>query len=566
LAIDRRWLAGGAAVILAALVAVIGVAAIDHWREQPPPLPPAIRLALSPPPGAEPGSGDEPLDAAISPDQSEIVFAATTNGVTQLWRRAFSDERAELVPGTEGARFPAWKQTGRVISFFAAGRLKAVAGGVTDLTAAPASAGATWLRDGSLLFGTASGPIKRLRDGRVTDATTLAAGDIAHTFPFAVGTTDDFVYTAARVDGRRVARLVSNGQARDLSATSGHAVLVDDHLLHVRDGVLLAYPRNPETGILSGRGVPIGFNVGVSPQGRALFSASPRLVLHAPAATRARQLVWLNASGTRESAVGDTGDYWQVRLSPDDAQVAVTAMAPLLRTLDVVVMPTAGAGDAQRLTSAIAADTDPVWSPDGSRVMFRSMQDGQPNLFARTVRVKDGRDELILRSDLDETPTDWNGRQVLFHARDADGVDVYLLDIRTGARGRVANTGFNETDARWSADGRWAAFVSDESGRPDIYARRADGMRVQVSFGGGMRPRWSRNGAAIFFVRGSQMMRADLAGDRFSAPRALFDVPGIVDFDVAHRSDRFLVVLPVAGSVRPTVSSIVDWRSLIGAP
>ena len=553
-------------LLLAFVVGILVYPAVRHLREPLPATPAAIRLALSPPPGADFGWGDEPLDAAISPDESSIVFAATANGVTQLWRRALADERAEAVPGTEGARFPAWKQTGGVISFFAGGRLKAVAERVTDLASAPAAAGATWLRDGSLLFGTGSGPIQRLRDGQVTDATTLIAGDIAHTFPVAVGTTNDFVYTAARMDGRRVARLVSNGQARDLGATSGHAVLVADHLLHVRDGVLLAYRRSAETGTLTARGVPIGFNVGVSPAGRALFTASPRLLLHAPAAPRARQLVWLDASGTRQAVVGDTGDYWQVRLSPDDAQVAVTAMAPQLRTLDVVLMPTAGAGDAQRLTSAIAADMDPVWSPDGARVMFRSMQDGQPNLYARTVRVKEGRDEPILRTELEETPTDWNGRQVLFHARGPSGADIYLLDLRTGARGRIADTGFNETDARWSPDGQWTAFVSDESGRPDIYARRGDGVRIQVSFAGGVRPRWSRNGTAIFFVRGSQMMRADLAAGRFSAPRALFDVPGLVDFDVAHRSDRFLVVLPVARGVTPTISSIVDWRSLIGAP
>src|SRR6185436_13117819 len=95
-------------------------------REVPPPPPPTIRLSLTAPPGAELGAGDDVLDAAISPDGRQIVFVATMEGVAQLWRRAFDTDRAEPLAGTEGAAMPAWKATGRVVSFFAAGRLKQI--------------------------------------------------------------------------------------------------------------------------------------------------------------------------------------------------------------------------------------------------------------------------------------------------------------------------------------------------------------------------------------------------------------------------------------------------------
>ena len=562
--------------ILIAALAFVSVVAVRHLREQPPPPPSAVRLSFPPPAETDLGFGDHPLDAAFAPDGTQIAFVATSRGVTQLWLRGLEQERAEPIAGTEGAQLPAWKQTGTVVSFFADGRLKAVAVGeqvpqdrrvTTDLGAVAMPGGSAWLADGSLLYADRRGPIQRLRQGQVTAATALSAGDVMHLFPMSSGS-DAFVYVSVRDDGRRIARLVSGGQQRDLTATSGQAVLIDNQLLHVRDGVLLRYRLNPETGALSSRGVPLALNVGLTPDGRALFAASPHLVLHAPAIPRARQLVWFDQSGARIGSTGDVGAYWQVRLSPDDRRVAVTATAPLLRTLDVIVMPTAGPGDALRLTSSITADTDPVWSPDGLRVLFRSLQGGQPNLFARSADGRDATDEPILASDQDETPSDWNGRHVLFHARTSGALDVLTLDTRTGASGPVLNSGFNETDARWSPDGRWMTYVSDDSGQSDIYARRDDGMRVRVSSGGGVRPRWSRDGRTLFFLRGSQMMRADMAaGDvpRFTPPRVLFDVRGIVDFDVAHGSDRFLAIVPVSSERPVTVGGLLNWASLGGS-
>src|SRR5687767_14738788 len=111
-----------AAIALVVVVALLAVPAVRHFREQPPPRPPAVRLSFAMPPGVEPGFGEETLDAAISPDESEVIFVATPllqgSGIRQLWRRVLDSERAEPVAGTEGAQQPAWKRTGHVVSFF----------------------------------------------------------------------------------------------------------------------------------------------------------------------------------------------------------------------------------------------------------------------------------------------------------------------------------------------------------------------------------------------------------------------------------------------------------------
>jgi serine/threonine-protein kinase len=170
-------------------------------------------------------------------------------------------------------------------------------------------------------------------------------------------------------------------------------------------------------------------------------------------------------------------------------------------------------------------------------------------------------------SPADETPTDWRDGRIIVHAPGPKGdLDLWTVNGDTGAREAIANTGFHETDARLSPDGRWLAYVSDESGQPDVYAMpQPRGPRVRVSFAGGTRPRWSRDGRAVFFLRGAQIMRADVSGSAFTTPRAVLDVPGVRDFDMAHRRDALIALVPAPNSTAASVSAIIDWQTLIPA-
>ena len=428
-----------------------------------------------------------------------------------------------------------------MISFFTGDRLKQVSladGAVRDLATTTAAFGASWLPDGSLLFAAdARGAIRRLSNGATTDATKLHPGDRAHTFPMAVGleagvgSSTAFVYTAMLDDGRRVVRLVESGRERDLVTTSGHAQLVGHMLLHVRDGVLLSQRLDPETRQGVGNAAPLMLDVGTAPSGHSFFAASERLLISAPRAARLRQLTWF-ALGSRGAAEGrgargegaptrEPGDYWQVRLSPDDRYAAVTQATPLLKTLDVVLMPMSETGNVEPVTRAVAADSDPAWSPDGRTLVFRSLQDGRPHLYTHAAHDQDGADAIVPMSEIDETPTDWRGDQVIAHAPGTAGdLDLWSIVPTTGTREKVASTRFNESDARLSPDGRWIAFVSDESGQRDIYATPwPRGARIRVSFAGGTHPRWARDSRSIFFLRDGSIMRADLR-EPPSRPRA----------------------------------------------
>ena len=556
------------AFVLAVIVALLAIPALRHLREKPPPPPPVLRLALDGPPGTELGSGDEVLDAAISPDERQIVFVATRAGATGLWRRALDSDRAEALKGTDGAQLPAWSPAGDAVAFFAGGRLRTISiadGAISDLAEAPSPAGVTWLPDGSILFAPRShSVISRLRDGTVAEATKLRPGDRAHVFPSSAGLTGDFAYTAVGDNGRRTVRLVQHGEERDLATTSGHGQIAGGYLLVVRDETLIAQPVDEKTGGLTGRAIPVSTHVGVTTTGRSVFVASSRVLLTAPSSPRARGLEWFDMTGARTGASGDPGDYWQVRLSPDDEHAAVSVVSPLLRTLDIVLIPTVPGTDAEPLTLALAADSDPVWSPDGRRVAFRSLQTGRPALFSKRAHDTGAKEEPLLEADA--TPTDWRGPTVLFHETgQTSGSDIWSVDTRTNARTAEVKSGFGDSDGRLSPDGRWLAYVSDESGHPDIYAEgRPGGTRVRVSFAGGTRPRWTRDGRSLLFLRGSTIMRAELlAGSpaRFVTAVPVLDVPGVRDFDVAHRRDAIVALVPVGSASPVPVSVVVDWQS-----
>lgn len=557
--------------VLAVAVVILAVPAVRHLREQPPPPPPILRLTLGAPPDTELGSGDEALDAAISPDERQIVFVATRNGTAMLWRRTLESDAAQPIDGTEGARLPAWSPDGSSVAFFAGGQLRRVpvaGGNATPLAEAPSPAGVAWLADGSLLFTPqANGNIRRLRDGATTDATTLGPGERAHVFPTSAAPIGSFAYTSVADSGRRTVRLVRDDGEHDLTTTSGHGQIAADVLLHVRDGALLTQRVDPGTGTLLGRALAALNDVGVSTSGHALFVASPRVLLSSSSSMRARELTWYDLSGQRTGMAGDAGDYWQVRLSPDDRDAAVTITAPLLRTLDVWIVPTNGRRDVEPLTLALAADSDPVWSSDGRTIAYRSLQSGRPALFTRRTHDRDASETRLGGEEIEGTPSDWRGRAITFHARDqASGYDIWSLDPSTLMRTAVVTDAFNETDGRWSPDGRWLAYVSDEPGHPEIYARNSTGTRVRVSFAGGSRPRWGRDGRSLFFQRGTSLVRStleDTSAPRFSPAVEVVTAADVRDFDVAHSRDALIAIVPVRTAVSVPVSAIVDWQSAL---
>lgn len=313
-------------------------------------------------------------------------------------------------------------------------------------------------------------------------------------------------------------------------------------------------------------------SAGVSAAGRTFAALSPRVAVFAAPGNQLQRLQWFDRSGTPAAIASEPGDYWQVRLSPDDRQAAVTMLEPLLRTLDVYVWRV-GSGSPVPVTLGLAADTDPVWSPDGRRLLFRSVRNGQARLFTREVGTTGAAEEPLLAPPADAgfagtVPSEWSrGGGILFAAaaRSRPDTDIFRLPAGSGEPDATVATGFNESDARLSPDGRWVAYVSDESGQPDVYVSGwPKGSRVRVSQAGGTRPRWA--GTSLYFARGDEVLRASRQRDAtpgFDLPQRVLAWPGLRDFDVSHAGERLLAIVPAAGAGPPEVGVIIDWPSAL---
>jgi len=579
------------ASILAVVAAVLAWRLVAIWRQPPPPLPSSIHLQLAPPPETILGAGEQTFDGAVSPSGDEVVFVATTaGGHVQLWRRLLTAAAATALPGTAGAANPAWVIGQRAVSFFAGNDLEVLALDTGTVTTAATGledpAGAAWLDDGSVLIGHLRGPLERWQQGRVTPATRLQAGDLGHRFPARVSA-DSWVYLAERADGSRVVRRSRHGTDTDLTRADGHALAVDGWLLYPRGGALLAQRLDVEAEHLSGRAEALVAAVGVSSVGRMQAAVSARVVLAGRAAGPRHRLMWFDASGRPQEPLSEPGDYWQVRLSPDDTQAAVTMLEPLLRTLDVYVLRRGSAAPLP-VSLGLAAESDPVWSPDGLTLLFQSLRGGQANLYTRRVGVEGAPETPVVQAPGTETPSDWTaGGDMLFSTQSAARTDTDVF--RRTADGTVVPAyadGFNQSDARVSPDGRFVAYVSDESGQPDVYVTawppragrvdsgaKGDGAapapaRTRVSQAGGSHPRWA--GRSLYFLRGDgEILRADrLAADdlAYAVPVRVLAFPGLRDFDTAHHGARILAVVPETATRPAPAEALVDWTSALAPP
>ena len=224
-----------------------------------------------------------------------------------------------------------------------------------------------------------------------------------------------------------------------------------------------------------------------------------------------RQLRWVDRSGRPIGVLGapDSTQPREVRLSPDSRTVALTRMVN--GNNDVWLIETAR-GVRQRFTSDPAREFQPIWSPDGSRLVFGSTRKGVVNLYERPVSGA-GAETLLLESPESKNASDWSsdGRWIVFDSQSQTTArDLWALPMSGEKRPiALAHTAADESDALFSPDGRWIAYESNESGRREIYVQPfpGPGSRSQISTGGGARARWHRDGKALFYVdQGNRLM------------------------------------------------------------
>jgi Tol biopolymer transport system component len=580
-----RWLpwAVASGVFLLSLLALVAL----YSRRAPRETPAATRFLIDPPPKTELRG-----TFAVSPDGRSVVLRGVTDGKVLLWVRALESLAVRPLAGTEEGGFPFWSPDSRFIGFFAEGKLKKIAatgGPAQTLCDAPDGRGGSWNEDGVILF--APKPLGELyrvasAGGTPTPLTRLdsSRGELAHYYPYFLPDGHHFLYLAIgsqpELEGLRVGSLDSKESKPLVNTHSSGAYAPPGYLLFLGDRTLMAQRFDADRFVIAGEPFPVADDVDrIGPVRLALFSVSRTGVLVSRSgSSEATQLTWFDRQGEQLGTIGPIANYSAPWLSPDERRVTFTSGVREGGDSDVWSIDVAR-GTLTRFTFDRAPDMSPVWSPDGGRILFASLRDGHGDLYQRAASGG-GADEVLVQSDFLKFPNDWSadGKFILYQEMNPKtSHDLWVFPLTGGQKQfPVLKTPFDERQGRFSPDGRWIAYASNESGPWQVYVRSFpdSGGKWQVSTNGGGQPQWRGDGRELFYVSADRkLMAVDVNGNgpTFDAgtPKELFvlriqavGLPGLRNYYAASKDGRRFLVAKVPGDPAASPTAVVlNWTA-----
>jgi serine/threonine protein kinase len=573
------------AAICFAIACVLGVL---YFMRTPAAEPNPVRFSLFPP---EKGSfeGDAPV---VSPDGRRIVFVARdSTGNSMIWMRNLATLQSTPMAGTENGTYPFWSPDSRFLAFFRDGKMKKIevnGGPALSVTDAADGRGGSWGSSGVIIFSPnyASGIFQVSEaGGKPTALTTLdtARREESHRWPHFLPDGRRFVYLNRSTDDEKtgvyLGSLDSPERSLLLPAKSNAVYVAPGFLLFVRERSLMAQGFDPEKGELRGDAFPITDATGLdAARGIGSFSASDNGVIAfggGGGSTGDRQLVWYDRSGKRLEKAGSVGNVYDLALSPDEKRVVFRRLDQQTRNQDLWILDLLR-GTESRFTFATATDDDPVWSPDGLRILFDSNPDGVPSPFVK-IASGAGSEQPLLKLPLATLPLDWSsdGRFILIHVEDPrTRTDLWALPTFGDKKPfPVVQTAAEEDVARFSPDGKWIVYQSDESGKSEIYVQAfpVSQGKWQISINGGGGASWSKDGREIYFLSPNKKLmavdvRATGASIEQGIPRPVFDTNVDVytapnRYAASKDGKRFLVNTTTdADNTRP-ITVVLNWIS-----
>ena len=575
------WLPWGIAAVFAF---ALGALAFVHFREAPP-VTPSINAVILPPHAY---NYDASIGGhmALSPDGTMIAFVATdSGGKGSLWVRLLSSSTARQLPETFGASFPFWAPDNIMIGFFVPGKLKKISISGTPAVVicdAQSGRGGAWNKDGVILFspsfdlvglsrvsagGGAPVPVTRVDSSR---------NESNHRWPHFLPDGNHFIYTtqakirSADYVGAIYASALDTSVDKLLVKVSSNTQYADGRLLYVRQASVVAQPFDIAALELSGDASPVVEKVEFSTdKSRGSFSiANNGFFAYQPAGNNPRRLWMVNRAGVKIKEVGDRALYNSAQLSRDGTKVVFDSQEG-----------DAGVGDiwlydltrdlSTRFTFDVALEWQPVWSPDGTRIVFASDKTGSGDLFIKNANGTEST-ALLLKDVPPKTPMDWSpdGRFLLYYLfSPTSKEDLWMLPMdSTKTPAPFLQTEFTESNARFAPDSRWAVYQSDESGSNEIYVRpfpKGNG-KWQISTSGGEFPMWSRDGKEIFYHQpGGATISVEVNGAGVAlvvgAAKKVFDIPRSVVLDATADGQQFLTAVMVGALSSPPVTLITQW-------
>jgi serine/threonine protein kinase len=548
------------------------------------------RLLIAPPPG-DPLAVDVTA-IALAPDGRYVAYVAGQGSRQRIFLRGIDEFNSTPIPGTEGGDNPFFSPDSQSVGFFANGKLKKVLrGGGMPVTVsevlAQANSAPSWESDDTIFFTPNTGSsIWRLSasGGALTAVTTLTDNEISHRWPQLLPGGKTLLFsalTASANDPQAYVQSLETGQRRPVIKGAGARYLPTGHLVAVQAGTIVSVPFDPVR--LETTGTPVAVLSGVMQVRRLRNATQTNLVpqvafsstgtmAYIPVNPRPRQkaLTWVDRTGLEQPTGASGGDYFQPRVSPDGRRVAVTVLEGGGDHNDVWLY------DLTRETwSRFTSEGDnafPLWAPDGRTLTYVSNKAGPDNMYRKSLDGS-GPEERLLASDRPNYPFSWSDGVLAFVATFPRTVqDIWVLrSDRPGKPAPFLETPFGEGAPTFSPDGRWLAYVSNESGRNEIHVRPfpGPGEEVTISAEGGNEPVWSRNGRELFYRRGDAMMAVDITTSpvlKVGKPRRLFEKPYELsslfwpEYDVTPDGQRFMMVKRIDQDDAPAqINVVLNW-------
>ena len=490
-----------------------------------------------------------------SPAGRYIVFRGTASGEEPLlWIRPLESAEARPLAGTEGSTGAiVWSPDGEWIGFFVDGRLMKIrpeGGPPQPIAELPRFQSADWGSQGDILFRAANrDPLYVIHEsgGSPRQATQLNVdlSENSHRHPEFLPDGRRFLFVSRSAERGNnalyVASLDSPEVRRLMPAESqvSHVPTRGDRsgaLFYYSEGALVARSFDADSETLIGEPTPVAEGVSYNaPSINAGFRVSQdgSVIIVRSAGGREAQLTWFRRDGEEIGTVGPLGQPAFPRISPNGETVLFTAPDPRNGNRDVWHTELAR-GITTKLTTHIANDFVPVWSPDGSQILFVSDRPGEGGVYLKT-SFDPGVGEALIPGLERRRPSDWSldGRWILSESALPNDEDIWVASLSGGVDAfPFLETPFREANGRFSPDGRWIAYVSNETGQQEVHVRPFEGEpagtegRIQISSDGGVSPVWGPEGRELFYMSEDVLYAvdtADLGGQAsVSLPSRLF--------------------------------------------
>ncbi len=530
----------------------------------------------------------------ISPDGRYMVFRLNTDeGKELLWWRALGSFEARPLMGTDGGLQPFWSPDSRSIGFFANSKLKRidVSGGAPQIVCdAPANWSGAWSRDGTIIFsrGVASGLYRVPAAGGTPVQITVvdaARNEIEHIWPHFLPDGRHFLFLVRNAQPENSAIYVGSLDSKEtikLLQVHSSMAYASGYVLFVRENTLMAQGFDASRLELKGDAFPVAEHTVRNPIiGRAMFSVSETGVLvFRPGDINNNQLIWFDRTGKQLGALTPPGGYNAPALSPDEKKVAVTrsdtqtGVAPDIWLIDLE------RGAQIRLTTDPAGDCCPFWSPSGDRIAFLSTRNGATGIYQKQSNGTSPEEPFVSSAEL-KYPGHWspNGQFIIYsQLNPKTNSDLYLLSLGDERKPTaLLQTTFIEAQARFSPNGRWIAYISNETGQFEVYVESfpVTGAKLAISIGGGSQPQWRADGKELYYYGPNRkLMAVEVNGDgptfKVGEARPLFEIrvfandqsfPGTGYYTVTHDGQRFLVASLPETPPRQQINVVLNWTA-----